>query len=616
MRLLVSLTLLAVASSTCRGQWIDPEQYDLLIQQAEDRRKAASKLHIPTFEPVAQSSNDIDNGCQDYLGSQQRQAEASAALKAPTQRITTTPSLNPFDTFLPPRWRDHVIKILSTGVTKFTLDMDRAIEKSQVSIPDSTLFSPVSLTTTLAMVMLASSGKTFEEVARILGLESGIDVSHHSEVVHRIFGLLLNQANEMSRLHPELPQSKFAFGIFVEDQFPVRNEFRDVSEKVYNSEVISVDFSHRSDEAQRIINDWVSNRTEGKIENMLQETPSPATDVIITSALYFNGEWDQHFFDGGTKKKPFIVNKNETIYVDMMVNGGEFPFYEDKKLGAKIIAFPYKGRGVSMYALLPTEEGTQGVKNLKSKLSPEAIQDLIGNMKNTSCIVTYPKMKLSSTLKLQRALEILGLKSLFDPRTADLSVLSPGRGGESTPSKLTTTPPTNAADPSPRSRFQGGFKQPVQNLYGDSFYFPSRIDARNLYRYEDRVGGYKVEQWSNGYRFEKSRGKRQTRPIDRQFIDFLDHQNLPTFGVDELRNTAGISNPGLYADDVIHKVEMTVNEKGTEAAAATSVVLDRSGDYQRFIANRPFLFFIRHDVAKSIWFWGTINRPAPHYNSL
>lgn len=133
----------------------------------------------------------------------------------------------------------------------------------------------------------------------------------------------------------------------MQDGYPVRNEFRDVSEKVYNSEVMSVDFSHHNVEAQKIINEWVSNRTEGKIKNMLMDAPNPATDVIITSALYFSGEWDQHFFAGGTKRKAFTVNDNETIYADMMVNGGEFPFYEDKKLGAKIIAFPYKGKEVT-----------------------------------------------------------------------------------------------------------------------------------------------------------------------------------------------------------------------------------------------------------------------------
>lgn len=279
-----------------------------------------------------------------------------------------------------------------------------------------------------------------------------------------------------------------------------------------------------------------------------------------------------------------------------------------------------------MYALLPTETGTEAVKNLKSKLSPEVIEDLIGNMKNSSCIIAYPKMKLSSTLRLQSALEALGLKSLFDPQTADLSVLSPGRNGNVASNKPTSQATASAAplpsrNPGMRNPipFNGGFKQPVQNLQSD-FFFPSRfggINARNnFYRYEDEINGYMVEQWDNGYSLHKTRNKRQTRPIDREFIDFLNNQKFPTFGVDDLRNTAGISNPGLYADDVIHKVEMTVNEKGTEAAAATSVILDRSGDFKRFIANRPFLFFIRHDSAKSILFWGTINRPAPFYNSL
>lgn len=81
------------------------------------------------------------------------------------------------------------------------------------------------------------------------------------------------------------------------------------------------------------------------------------------------------------------------------------------------------------------------------------------------------------------------------------------------------------------------------------------------------------------------------------------------YGIDSLRNSNNLINPGLYADDIIHKVEMTVNEKGTEAAAATSIIIDRSGDSKKFVANRPFLFFIRNEQSKLIWFWGTVNRP-------
>lgn len=108
----------------------------------------------------------------------------------------------------------------------------------------------------------------------------------------------------------------------------------------------------------------------------------------------------------------------------------------------------------------------------------------------------------------------------------------------------------------------------------------------------------------------KQYDKRQTRPIDQEFVEFLNSQKLPNFGVDELRNTPGIKNPGIYADDVIHKVEMTVNERGTEAAAVTQLVIDRDNDYKRLVANRPFLFFIRHQPAKLTWFWGTINNPV------
>ena len=103
--------------------------------------------------------------------------------------------------------------------------------------------------------------------------------------------------------------------------------------------------------------------------------------------------------------------------------------------------------------------------------------------------------------------------------------------------------------------------------------------------------------------------QKPTRPIDQEFVEFLKAAKLPSFGVDKLRNTAGLKNPGIFADDVIHKVEMTVNERGTEAAAVTTITIDRSNDYKRLIANRPFLFFIRHEPVKLIWFWGTVHKP-------
>uniref|UniRef100_A0ABD2WCD8 Serpin domain-containing protein n=1 Tax=Trichogramma kaykai TaxID=54128 RepID=A0ABD2WCD8_9HYME len=65
-----------------------------------------------------------------------------------------------------------------------------------------------------------------------------------------------------------------------------------------------------------------------------------------------------------------------------------------------------------------------------------------------------------------------------------------------------------------------------------------------------------------------------------------------------------------YLDEIVQKVEMSVTESGTKAAAADIGIIDRAGGiYKRFLADHPFLFFIRHKVTKSILFYGTINKP-------
>lgn len=113
--------------------------------------------------------------------------------------------------------------MISHGVTKFALDIDREISKSRnQSNFENIVFSPVSLTGTLAMVLLASSGKTFQEVSKILGLESGVDISKHSEIVHQILGRLLLSSENATK--PEgYPEYKYAFGLFVDVIFNLKS---------------------------------------------------------------------------------------------------------------------------------------------------------------------------------------------------------------------------------------------------------------------------------------------------------------------------------------------------------------------------------------------------------
>ncbi|KAJ8683150.1 hypothetical protein QAD02_018942 [Eretmocerus hayati] len=69
--------------------------------------------------------------------------------------------------------------------------------------------------------------------------------------------------------------------------------------------------------------------------------------------------------------------------------------------------------------------------------------------------------------------------------------------------------------------------------------------------------------------------------------------------------------PGLYVSDFVHTVEIAIDQRGTEAGAATAIfpVFLMWEETQTFHVDRPFIFFIRNEETKSILFWGSIVTP-------
>ncbi|MFA5014656.1 MAG: serpin family protein [Actinomycetota bacterium] len=71
--------------------------------------------------------------------------------------------------------------------------------------------------------------------------------------------------------------------------------------------------------------------------------------------------------------------------------------------------------------------------------------------------------------------------------------------------------------------------------------------------------------------------------------------------------------PDIWISRVLHKAVIEVNEKGSEAAAATVVEMEESAmeptEIVEFIVNRPFFFMIGDDRSGSILFMGKVVEP-------
>jgi serpin B len=66
----------------------------------------------------------------------------------------------------------------------------------------------------------------------------------------------------------------------------------------------------------------------------------------------------------------------------------------------------------------------------------------------------------------------------------------------------------------------------------------------------------------------------------------------------------------FFISDIFHKAFVEVNEEGTEAAAATSVIVTTSAITNTFNANHPFVFLIQHESTGAILFMGKIMSPV------
>ena len=93
----------------------------------------------------------------------------------------------------------------------------------------------------------------------------------------------------------------------------------------------------------------------------------------------------------------------------------------------------------------------------------------------------------------------------------------------------------------------------------------------------------------------------------------LGMKNMFGRGIADFR---GISNTPLYVSEAIQKAFIEVDETGTEAAAVTAILVNswrsvvgpRTLDF--FVADHPFLFFVRDLHTKILLFQGRVTVPS------
>ncbi len=274
----------------------------------------------------------------------------------------------------------------------------------------STLLSPLSVLYALGMTANGASGTTLTQVEDI----TGMTLAELNDYLYT-FRMSLPEKGKDTTL-------ALSNSLWMRDVFRAEEDFLRTCVDYYGAEVYSSPFDGTfvSD-----VNDWVEKHTDGLIDELLTEEPSPRTMMYLINTAVFDGKWQEPFNSDANWDGTFLAlngEKQEAAYM----SGCEHIYLSGH--GAEGFLKPYGDGRYAFVALLP-EEGTT-LAELLSSLDGQKLYELLCDHRYEQVQVDIPRFTGSTDIDLRQALEEMGVTDLFDSTAADLRLLGSANGDQ------------------------------------------------------------------------------------------------------------------------------------------------------------------------------------------
>ena len=284
-------------------------------------------------------------------------------------------------------------------VSNDTAMADFAVNLFQKTAVDgeNTLLSPLSVMSALAMTANGADGDTLAQMEAVMGM----DVSELTSALH-------NYRNSQT------DQLKLANSIWFNESsiLTVKEEFLQTNANHFKADLFEAPMN---DHTLKAINNWVDEKTDGMIPEILDEIPVDAM-MYLVNALAFEAEWPEVYLETSVQEATFTREDGTEQAVELM-HSSEYQYIEDE-LATGFIK-PYKGGDYAFVALLPREGVT--VREYVDSLSGEHLLEMLRNPADTKVFAAIPKFESEYSTDMAQVLKEMGMPDAFDVNKADFS---------------------------------------------------------------------------------------------------------------------------------------------------------------------------------------------------
>jgi serpin B len=269
--------------------------------------------------------------------------------------------------------------------------------------------SPASIAVPLTVAWGGAKGTTAAQLQKLLGFSGPADV-------------VLSRWGNLARslVDPKRPVTlKIANRLYAEKTYEVDTTYFTVARHAMDVWIEPVDFVSSTEEVRAKINTWVAEQTEQRIKNLLPpRSVGPATKLVIVNAIYFLGDWAKPFEVAQTKPREFWVNGTTSAQLPTMQKLDQLSIARGE--GASLVELPYKGNSLAMYVLVP--DARDGLTALEKQVGA-TLKALQPKLAAQQVLLLLPKFTIDppEPLRLDTALQALGVTDAFDPTAADFT---------------------------------------------------------------------------------------------------------------------------------------------------------------------------------------------------
>lgn len=287
--------------------------------------------------------------------------------------------------------------MIAESNNKFACDLYKQLSNEKKNL----FFSPLSITSALAMTYTGAKNVTEAEMAKAL---------YFSNDKMQMNKAYFEYAEIIKKLRTKKVEINLANAIWAQGGMRLLPDFIATLNAFYGSEVQFADFKTDYEGSRQKINKWVEDITKNKITNLIPKgVLNELTRMVLVNAIYFNAAWENPFQKSATADAPFYLSAKKKVNCPFMHQ--TFRIRYAKTDGIQAIEIPYKGYTMSMGILLPDK--IDGIKDFETKLSYENVTKWMNLMSYEKVALSLPKFKTTSDFNLDDMLQKLGINEAF-----------------------------------------------------------------------------------------------------------------------------------------------------------------------------------------------------------